>query len=495
MSYIDDINIFNDPIISKKRKGDYSDPYRKITESLTVGNDGKVLLTEIPNKKERVQVNDGASSLAECDYGTELTSSLYYVDYPNGIVSFHSSLINQSLTFTYLGEGVSFSPASRIWVENDNVVLNAKDKFVNIDNEIAEQKARVDQQIQSVPQPSEVLDMRVDKNGNTFSIAKDRIDAEQAKIEEAYVDVNNKIFPSLKDRIDAEQMKIENALYSTTMGSFSTLSERLAAIDNNLDSFNHNISSLQDSLLLKVDSSDFNGTNIISKIELTPDSIKISANKINLDGAIGINALDSTILNTINNVISKSNINLTDSLPTALQLDTNGITAYTSDITKYARLNQNGLYIKNGALTIERSDGYKVIDNGILQNDFNISPAYPPFTAPNVDIWGYFWRTQSTNLTDCQFYSFKHDCRYLKVLVNQFTSNPASGSVISLVRMDGVVLATRNVYTTDQTEPGQTLVVDLGVPDGAIIGFYVRLRTEISGNYAYGRVIRTWKEQ
>jgi hypothetical protein len=328
LSFIDDINIYNDPIISKKRKGTVDSPFRKITETLTVGNSGKVLLTEIPNKKERVIIKNGTDYLMEVDENTELTPTIFYVDYPEGVVYLHSSLLNQSLIFTYIGEGAKFFPSARIWLENDGTYITTmKDKIDDVDRLINEQKARVDIQIASVPQPYEILDMRVDRNGTVFSVAKDRIDAEQKKIEDAYKSINGSTFNSLKERLDH--------------------------VDNTLDDLTNYIDTVDGNLSLKVSNMDYTGETIMSKIELTPDTVQISASKVNLVGAVGINALASDVINQINDKVAKSSVNLTGSLPTSITMDSNGITAYTSDITKFARLNDQGLYIKGGAIQIE----------------------------------------------------------------------------------------------------------------------------------------------
>jgi uncharacterized protein YdcH (DUF465 family) len=507
LSFIDDIEIYNDPIISRKRRGDINDPYKKIIETLTVENNGKVVLTEIPNKKERVIVKNGTTYLMETDDNKTLTASLFYVDYPNGIIYFHNSLSNQSLDFTYLGEGARFFPSSRIYLQNDsNGILNAKDKFSDIDRLINEQKARVDVQIQSVPQPYEVVDMRIDRNGTVYEVAKDRIDAEQLKIDNltneintAHTDILNNKYTSIKDRLDTEQQEIVNALKDANNNTFISLSSRFNSIDSEISSITQNITSLQNSLTLKLDSSSYTGEDIVSKIQLTPSNILISASKINLNGAIGINALDSSVLNTVNNAVLKANINLTDTLPTAIALDTNGITAYTSDTTKFARFNQNGLYIKNGAVTIERPDGYKSFDNGVPQNEFSIKGADPPFTDFGISIHGYWWGTTSSARKKCQYYTIKHDARYLKVWVAGYCDAGANGSNVSVIDSGGInVVASKVTFTTNPADPyptyGEVLTIDMGVPDGQMTSYYVALNAGADGTLAYGRVIAIWKE-
>ncbi|MEC0685745.1 hypothetical protein P8888_22545, partial [Bacillus haynesii] len=46
--------IYNDPILSKKRKGSVDDPYQLYNETQVIYN-GKAQLTEVPNREMRVE--------------------------------------------------------------------------------------------------------------------------------------------------------------------------------------------------------------------------------------------------------------------------------------------------------------------------------------------------------------------------------------------------------------------------------------------------------
>jgi hypothetical protein len=193
---------FNSSIIGKHRKGTYDDPFKSFKITLPIIN-SKVTLPEIPNRFEKVKVTGYTSPLYEVEDG-ELIENTFKVDYENGVVFFNTIHNNTNLTFSFLGEGRHFFPADGIWVTKDinGNIQTATDKFNEIDSNIAAQKSRVDQQINAVPQPNEILDIRVDKNGVVFPIAKDRIDAEQKKIEDAYKAKNGITFSSLKERFD-----------------------------------------------------------------------------------------------------------------------------------------------------------------------------------------------------------------------------------------------------------------------------------------------------
>jgi hypothetical protein len=66
----------------------------------------------------------------------------------------------------------------------------------------------------------------------------------------------------------------------------------------------------------------------------------------------------------------RSNLNLTAPLPTSLKLDSSGITATTSDPTKFARLDYRGLYIENGAIQIKSTDGTTFVDGSGVKAEY-----------------------------------------------------------------------------------------------------------------------------
>ncbi|GEM_PF-5811505 len=223
---MNEFTIYNDPILPRKRSGIPGDPYKRITETLWVDK-GIAYLSEVPNRFDRVVVTGAPHPLYEVNDG-ELTINTYKVDYVYGEVFFHESLNKKSLTFSYLGTGVLLIPDSRIYLTDDKNYGSAKIKFQDIDRGILEQKNRVDNLIRSTPQPSELVDVRTDRNGKVYSVAKDRVDAEQKKIEDAQVDLNNKKYNSLKERIDAGQKIVQDAFLASNKETlFDNLDERL----------------------------------------------------------------------------------------------------------------------------------------------------------------------------------------------------------------------------------------------------------------------------
>lgn len=200
--------IYEDPIISRKRLGTAIQPFRPIKESMTV-NTYYALLTEIPNRYEKVKVTGQGRNFYEIEDGEFLSENTFKVDYTNGHVYFHESLDKKTLHFEYLGEGVFLFPDSRVYFSGEGSFPTVRDKFVDVDRAIKVERNRISEQIISHPQPSEVVDQRIDFNGKIFKVAKDRIDSEQQKIEEAYFDAKGKKHNSLKLRIDSLQLATE----------------------------------------------------------------------------------------------------------------------------------------------------------------------------------------------------------------------------------------------------------------------------------------------
>lgn len=118
-------NFTRDLIYFIKRDGTSSNPYQSITERITILYD-KAFLQEVPVQSFRVVAKVGTTILAEVSRMEDIrTTSQYYVNYKQGIVYFHSSRNNQTVTLEYRGQGVLLYPASRIYIDGEGGSVDA----------------------------------------------------------------------------------------------------------------------------------------------------------------------------------------------------------------------------------------------------------------------------------------------------------------------------------------------------------------------------------
>lgn len=178
-----------------------------------------------------------------------------------------------------------------------------------------------------------------------------------------------------------------------------------------------------------------------------------------------------------------------------------GLFAYNpADLTKFVRLNSNGLYIAKGAITIERPDGFKVIDNGMSVFDVNIQGVEPMFHTAAVTLhqggYAQWLKTKTTVPVDFNQYSFEHKARYLKVRY-RILADPGTTAHIEIWR-NGEIAASAYTAQSDEYSDGVlngfTLTVDLGVPTGLPGTFQIRIRSTDNTKYAYAMVSRKWLE-
>lgn len=303
--------IYEDPILFRRRSGSPIFPFRKIKETMVVEDAGYVLLTEVPNKMDRVKVTGLNRNFYEVEEDGFLEENWFKVDYVNGWVWFHESLIGRSLNFEYSGTGVLLFPDSRVYHTTDKRFPTVKDKFGDVDRAILVQKSRVDELIRNVPQPREVIDMRVDYNGKIFKVAKDRIDAEQIKIEDAYFDAKGKKYGSLKERIDSLQLSTED--------SFDDQNEVNTSIWASIDLIPGQIALETGKLERKL-----NGevTKLTSRIDMVPEQINMRVQELkeSVDGEFSESFSEINMLKNSMKLMVKS-----DNVITSIGLSKEGV--------------------------------------------------------------------------------------------------------------------------------------------------------------------------
>ena len=173
-----------------------------------------------------------------------------------------------------------------------------------------------------------------------------------------------------------------------------------------------------------------------------------------------------------------------------------------NDPNKFARMRAGEFYIKGGAFVLERPDGYKVIDNGIIQYGYAIQGMTPQFCSPEVTVAPRSCFTNATDAKDFQAYEFKHDGRYLRVRTSQYQSGGGTCYMSveqSYEGFDGwrrwaLLSSTVSEANASSDDTEQETLIDFGVPTGTRKRIYIRIWSSNASVTAYGRVTGIWQE-
>jgi phage minor structural protein len=189
------------------------------------------------------------------------------------------------------------------------------------------------------------------------------------------------------------------------------------------------------------------------------------------------------------------------SLLTAGQIDANNITVRGGTETAYTLIDIDGLSIKGGAITIERPDGYRVIQNGILRNSLAIQGSEPAFQTGGITKEGQFYVSTSNNrFENIQRFVFKHDSRYVRIICNMWTiGNAQAGNVgncaFDVFSDDETESVASAIVTENQLWPSEgsqgyrkDILIDVGIPTGNLLVLYWRMWSSVEGWKTYGSV-------
>ncbi|MCQ2009267.1 hypothetical protein NOM01_04565 [Sporolactobacillus sp. STSJ-5] len=115
--------------------------------------------------------------------------------------------------------------------------------FKNVGDDMQEQKDRVDTLIQGTPQPSEVVDMRLGRDGQTYPVARDMVLGEIGKTEAAQAAVNEDTAAQLADiainpasfgAVNDGQVHTLSEFYST-LSAAQAIYPAATSLDNNIN--------------------------------------------------------------------------------------------------------------------------------------------------------------------------------------------------------------------------------------------------------------------
>jgi phage minor structural protein len=185
------------------------------------------------------------------------------------------------------------------------------------------------------------------------------------------------------------------------------------------------------------------------------------------------------------------------SVLTAGQIDANNISVRGGGETDYSLIDSDGFFAKGTAFTVQRPDGYSLVNNGVANFDFGVDSADPPFMDSGVITEGYWFRTSSTSPVSGNYYTFKHTARYLKFQIAYYKTGAGNTAGIRIAKDGGTMLVAKS-FTTGNTHQnaivGEVFTVDLGVPTGAMTSVYLQGYQDIANGNVYFRKIRAWLE-
>lgn len=162
---------------------------------------------------------------------------------------------------------------------------------------------------------------------------------------------------------------------------------------------------------------------------------------------------------------------------------------------KFVRLNSSGIYMARGSSTIERGDGFKLVDDGYANFSYATDMAMPPPISNGVFQEGRWYKNTNTEKGDVFYYSFEHVTRYLYLQLAFHAEDGGAGYIT--VEGSGEFIGTTyaSFYTNhsignEYANTGRVFVADLGVPTGGTRSVYVRIRSDVADKYVAVRHIR-----
>jgi hypothetical protein len=173
------------PIHIFKRTGGQDNPQLDIKEDITMTTN-RVILKEIPVKYYRVAVSENAGGyFYEKDSIVDLSENEFYVDYINGILTFHESVVGKMLTFTYKGEGFILLSADRIFTRDEHgfVAETLQELVDKCKSGVEEYRQLIEWKVQVINQKIIDAQLAIDNANNAATDARTKTADYQAVVE------------------------------------------------------------------------------------------------------------------------------------------------------------------------------------------------------------------------------------------------------------------------------------------------------------------------
>ncbi|PAD70740.1 hypothetical protein CHH83_02735 [Bacillus sp. 7586-K] len=259
-----------------------------------------------------------------------------------------------------------------------------------------------------------------------------------------------------------------NVLFADTNGVLNSQGLKISSADG--------ASVLIDASNKSIDFSKF--TTLLGKVKA--DNVQIGSGT----------TFDSGYNPSANDTKLRNDLKLTAPLPTSLSLNSSGIKATTSDPNKYAMLDYRGVYVKQGAITIERPDGAKWIQDGISRNSLVVQQTSPPFIGDNITSVLRYYRSQQSDYDFIGAYQMNHEGRYL--LVQGYAAVTFAGCGIAVQSYAGGASFYQTTLIRKDANATEAkyfeMVIDLGNPTYSPSLFYIKMRSDNAPEIARCRI-------
>lgn len=156
-----------------------------------------------------------------------------------------------------------------------------------------------------------------------------------------------------------------------------------------------------------------------------------------------------------------------------------------NDPNKFVRINSSGLYIAKGAMTIERPDGFKLINNGEANWDYSVTTPVPPAIEDDgsVVLDGSFYRTIRVDYKAFTYVKLRHTSRYL--FLDFYGKSYQGNSTIFVAVFDQSDNQVAWTKTSSGLSENIPITIDMGTPTGKTKFYYIRFRSNHDNTQAY----------
>lgn len=138
---------YNDPIITKKRKGTDEDPYVSLEESHTVERD-TVVLTELPSRFTKVVVTDSDDNHLYEVFDKIPEEDEFLVDYNSSIITLNQANDHKQYKFKYKGTGLQYIPDTMVYTRIEGGKI--KETLNDLTEGISDQNAEIQDSLEEL---------------------------------------------------------------------------------------------------------------------------------------------------------------------------------------------------------------------------------------------------------------------------------------------------------------------------------------------------------